>query len=101
MSALQSFLDEMHAAPQMRAALADDPVLKGEYWGVRFNQTVSKSLADLVAVFDHAARSDTATAIEVHDGLVRIVTRDAPIGQRLQAIVEFLKPYDPAWQARQ
>jgi hypothetical protein len=101
MSALDHFLDEVRAAPQMRAALADDPVLKGENWGVRFNQTGSKSLADMVAMFDHAASADDPVAIEVHDGLVKIVTRAAPIGKRLQAIVEFLKPYDPAWQARQ
>jgi hypothetical protein len=93
-TALQSFLDEVRAAPQMRAALAADPVLKGELWGARFNQTVSKSLADMVTMFDHAERDTDPVAIEVHDGLVKIVTRDATIGK-------FLKPYDPARQARQ
>jgi hypothetical protein len=96
MTALRSFLDEVRAQPQVRAARAANAVLQGELAGVKVEPLPAADyLARLDWFVDVSECSDDATVIENSDGLRKIVTRDAPVRERLFEFLEFLKAHDP------
>lgn len=79
MSALQSFLADLRAVPEIQRALAAGTVTDGKPIADHF-----AALEEMVDYFEHS--SDDA-AIEGHDRMLKIVTRGAPLKQRLEAIV--------------
>lgn len=96
MTALRIFLDEVRAQPQVRAALAANAVLQGEFAGVKVDPLPAADyLARLDWFVDVSERSDDPFVIETCDGLCKIVTRDAPVRERLFEFLEFLKVLDP------
>jgi hypothetical protein len=93
---LSAFLDEVRAAPKVQAAIAAGKIIEGTSYGVRLEaKPAAEYLAGLERVFEWAERDDSPVIVEIHDRLCEIVSRDAPIKERLLALLACLKAYDP------
>jgi hypothetical protein len=77
MTPLRAFLAEMRAAPEVKRVLASGIPIDGK--------PVSQHLLDAEAMHDQLEHDSSAGAIAVHDELVVIVTRDAPLKERVRA----------------
>jgi hypothetical protein len=86
-SALQRFLAELHASPEVQGALASGVVVNGE--------TIAQHLVGMERMVEYVERDDDALAVTVHDGASAIVCRHDSLKARLFALLEFLKAHDP------
>jgi hypothetical protein len=69
--------------------------LEGSFQGVHFDaKPAAEHFADLEKIFERAERDEAPEIVEIHDRLSEIVSRDAPVKERLVAVIACLKAYD-------